>query len=374
MKGEHYWYWLCNLFGVGRNIISRLLLEYETPENIYNEDNDIIIKLITSGSRYRITLSEYIKSKNADNIIYSYERLKDHGITFIHRESYLYPEKLLNILDAPYGLYLKGKLPDSDRPAIAIIGSRNSTHYGREMARCFGRELAAGGVSIISGLARGIDGMGHRGALEADGYTLGVIGGGIDVVYPKENYDLFIKLERTGGILSESNMGITPTAGLFPHRNRIISGMSDGILVIEAREKSGTFITVDQGLEQGKEIFALPGRIIDTNSRGCNNLIKMGAHFVTDVYDILEILKVQYGEELLNINVKGNFFDDDHVKNLLAPTEKMVYSVLSVEPKYIDDIITETLLAPGEVCMYLNKMEVMGIIEEPARNFYSIKL
>ena len=373
MCNDHYWYWLCNINGLGRQIITRLLEEYDTPENIYNEENDVIMNFLRKNNGFKVTKQEYETSKNMDNVIYSYETLISKDISFIHRDSFDYPHKLKAIPDAPYGLYLKGKLPDNEKKSVAIIGSRNSTNYGREMARIFGRELAGNNIAIISGLARGIDGMGHRGALEAGGYTLGVLGGGIDVVYPQENYDLYIEMEKSGGIISESNIGVKPVAGMFPQRNRLISGMADGILVIEAREKSGTFITVDQGLEQGKEIFALPGRIIDANSKGCNNLIKMGAHFVTDVSDILEIMGEWNINDVSNEN-KRDIFDNAHVKNLLAPTEKMVYSVLSVEPKYIDDIIAETLLAPGEVCMYLNKMEVMGIVHEPSRNFYSVRL
>ena len=268
---------------------------------------------------------------------------------------------------------MKGTLPDDKGCFVAVIGARNCTHYGREMARVFGRELSKAGVYVVSGLARGIDGMAHRGALEGGGNTVGVLGCGIDVVYPEENYELFISMLEKGAIISVSNMGIKPAAGLFPQRNRIISGMCDGILVIEATKKSGTFITVDQGLEQGKDIFALPGRLIDECSRGCNNLIKMGAHLVTDVNDILEILGSKSPEsydyeapDLLNTSF--------HDKNLLAPMEKIVYSVLSVEPKYIDDIISQTRLAPGEVCKNINRMVVSGIIEEPIRNYYSIKL
>ena len=281
--------------------------------------------------------------------------------------------EIKNIPDAPYGLYYKGSLPDDNKKSIAIIGSRNSTNYGRQMAKVFARELAGNDIIIISGLARGVDGMAHRGAVEAGGYTLGVLGCGIDIVYPQENYELFLEMEKNGGIISESNIGVKPYSSLFPQRNRIISGMADGILVVEAREKSGTFITVDQGLEQGKEIFAIPGRIIDDNSKGCNNLIKLGAHFVTDVSDILEVLGV--ADYTVDMNKKEiKICKNTRVKNLLAPTEKMVYSVLSVEPKYIDDIIAETMIAPQEVCMYLNKMEMMGIIDEPSRNFYSLIL
>lgn len=379
---NYLWYWLCNIEGIGRLTIRRLLDEYDTPRNIYYEDNDIIMEFLHRNQRVKTTVSQYETSKNMDSIIYSYEKLSAKGVTFIHIESEHYPSRLKNIPDPPLCLYYKGRLPDEDRKSIAIIGSRNSTNYGRQMARIFGRELSKNNIVVISGLARGVDGMAHRGAIEGGGYTMGVLGCGVDVVYPQENYDLFIEMEKKGGIISESNIGIKPYAALFPQRNRIISGLSDGILVVEAREKSGTFITVDQGLEQGKEIFALPGRLIDDSSKGCNNLIKMGAHFVSDISDILEVI-VEHSFTDCIINETGNginndkiskIFDNEHVKNLLAPTEKMVYSVLSVEPKYIDNIINETMLAPGEVCMYLNEMEMMGIVDEPARNYYAVRL
>ncbi len=367
-----YWYWLCNIPRLGRKLIGKLLEEYGTPKVIFYENDNDIYNFVKMNNG-RLHLEDYSSSKNEESIIYSYERLKSLGVSFIHPCHKDYPDRLKNIPDAPYGLYVKGSLPDNESKSVAIIGSRNSTHYGREMGRVFGRELAKCGIVVVSGLARGIDGMAHRGAIEAGSYTLGILGCGIDVVYPQENYELFIEMEKTGGIISESNIGVKPDVRLFPQRNRLISGMADGILVIEAKEKSGTFITVDQGLEQGREIFALPGRILDENSRGCNNLIKMGAHLVTDVSDIIEILC-------------GRSFDDkevlepvemrnvQYVKNLLAPTEKMVYSVLSVEPKYIDDIITEIKLSPDEVCMHLNKLFMAGYIDEPARNYYSVRL
>ena len=373
MKEEHFWYWLCNIPGLGRKTINSLLDDYGSPENIYYEDDNVIIQYVKATGNHFCNLIDYSNSKMEESIIYSYGRLDEKKVTFIHPQSDSYPERLKVIPDAPLGLYYKGKLPNEDECSIAIIGARNSTHYGKEMARFFGRELSKEGVTVISGLARGIDGMAHRGAIEAGCYTLGVLGCGIDIVYPEENYELFIEMEKSGGIISESNIGIKPYAGLFPQRNRIISGLADAILVIEATEKSGTFITVDQGLEQGKEIFALPGRLIDKTSRGCNNLIKMGAHFVTDVDDILEILCGRLAESGTD-NARSKLMEDEQLKNLLAPTEKIVYSVLSVEPKYIDDIIMETRLSPGDVCMHINRLCVEGYIKEPARNYYSVKI
>lgn len=371
MRKEHYWYWLNNIPGLGRVTVARLLENFASPEEIYHaSDSDMIC--FFDMNRTKCSFNNFSMSKNEETVIYSYERLAEHHVTFVHPESSSFPERLKVIPDPPYGLYVKGRMPEREQKAVAIIGARNSTHYGREMARYFGRELSKCGLTVISGLARGIDGMAHQGALEAGNYTLGVLGCGIDVIYPQENYELFAQMEISGGIMSESGLGVTPVAGLFPQRNRLISGMADGILVVEAREKSGTFITVDQGLEQGKEIFALPGRVLDQQSAGCNHLIKLGAHMVTEVSDVLEVLHFEgkHGDSKSIKNLTGQ----TDGKNLLAPLEKIVYSVLSVEPKYIDDIIYETRLAPGEVCMYLNKLVMSGVVEEPARNYYSMKI
>lgn len=365
---DYYWYWLTNIAGIGRITIRRLINEFETPDAIYYAEEQQVFQFFRNEKQKK----EFSASKQKDNIIHSYQKLCDKGITFIHPDMEAYPEKLRNIPDSPFSLYLKGKFPPCDRKSVAIVGTRSCTRYGSEMARFFGRELSKCGISIISGLARGIDGMAHTGALEAEGYTLGVLGCGIDGVYPEENYQLYIEMGKKGGIVSEHNLGIPPAAGLFPQRNRLIAGFSDGILVVEAKEKSGTFITVDQGLEQGKEIFAMPGRIIDENSAGCNNLIKLGAHMITEVEDILEILNID-NKNVLKLS-KLDPPEGVLEKMLLAPLEKMVYSCLRIEPKYLDDIIKEAKIAPQEVCMALNRLVINGVIEETAKNYYAIKI
>lgn len=368
MSEELYWYWLTNIQGIGRKTIHKLLDKFHTPQAVYEAQNSEILSLIPS----KHAKQNFISSKNEALLYKKYVQLEEQNVHFLHQDLEEYPLRFRDIPDAPYSLYIKGNMPAEDAKAVAIIGSRECTRYGKEMARFFGRELASCGIAIISGLARGIDAMAHIGALEANGYTLGIVAGGVDRIYPQENYQLFMQMEREGGILSESNLGIAPTAGLFPQRNRLIAGMSDGILVIEAMEKSGTFITVDQGLEQGKEIFALPGRIMDKNSAGCNNLIKMGAHMVTDVADILEILQINKK----NVPKVKDYTNLEEVmkKKPLAPLEKMVYSCLRIEPKYLDDIIIELQIAPQEVCMALNQMLINGIIVEPVRNYYAIRL
>lgn len=365
---ELYWYWLVNIKGISRKNIHLLLTEFRTPESIFYASFEQLIKVLQNEKK----VENIIKSKDFQSVMRSYDQLKSQNIhfTFIGDENY--PKNLLNIMDSPLGLYYKGRLPDERKKSVAIIGARNCTRYGIEMAEYFGKGLAEEGVNVISGLARGIDGYGHIGALKGNGYTLGVLGGGIDQVYPKENYRLFMEMEEKGGILSESNIGIKPFSSLFPERNRIISGLCDGILVIEAMEKSGTFITVNQGLEQGKDIFAIPGRIMDTKSVGCNNLIKLGAHMVTDVSDVLQfyqmdcinsksINEMDYKEKIVN-------------KMSLAPIEKIVYSCLQIEPKYLDDIIYEVDLAPQEACKALNHLVLLGLIDEPVNNYYGLKI
>lgn len=368
MEEKLYWYWFAETNGIGRLTKHKMLEYFTSPIDIFHANIEDIKPFFES----EIYLQRFLATRDENIILCNYQKLKEKTIHFIYMEEKNYPERLKQIPDMPIGLYLKGQFPKEQEKSIAIIGARDCTRYGKEMARFFGRELSKAGIQIISGLARGIDGMAHEGALEGEGYTMGVLGCGIDIVYPEENFELFMKMENCGGIVSESGLGIKPYAGLFPQRNRLIAGFSDGILVIEAMEKSGTFITVDQGLEQGKEIFALPGRNIDVKSRGCNNLIKMGAHIVTEVSDVLEIL---HSDNLEAVSLSEVTDVEKYVhKNLLAPNEKIVYSCLRVEPQYLDEIIYQAKIAPQEVCMALNHLIIIGGAVETMRNYYALKL
>lgn len=201
-----------------------------------------------------------------------------------------YPESLRSIADAPKQLYVRGSLPDQNRPSVALIGSRQCSIYGREMARWFGERLAGAGVQIISGMARGVDGIAQLAALNAGGQSYGVLGCGTDICYPKENKKLYEMLPASGGLLSEYPPGMPPLSHHFPKRNRIISALSDCVLVIEAKERSGTLITADFALEQGREVYALPGRLSDALSGGCNRLLFQGAGLALSPEDILEFL------------------------------------------------------------------------------------
>lgn len=216
------------------------------------------------------------------------EELLRAQIGFVSILEETYPSRLRTIPDPPFGIYWKGRLPEESVPAAAVIGARLASGYGREQARRFAGRLGARGVCVVSGMARGIDGIAQTAALEAGGSSFAVLGCGVDICYPTENSALYELLLQKGGILSEYAPGTQPQACFFPPRNRIISGLSDLVLVIEARKRSGTLITVDMALEQGREVFALPGRVSDSLSDGCNRLIRQGAGAATCPEDILE--------------------------------------------------------------------------------------
>lgn len=270
---DFYWYWFANIPGIGLKTRKKLLEYFRHPKYVY-EASDSEIKVFLTKKQWE----RFPFSKNREKSEKEVQRLQEEGIFFIHRESPEYAERLKQLYMPPDLLYYKGRFPDFSKPVLAMVGARKATIYGRNMAREFASELTGYGIQIISGMAAGVDTSSHLGALDAGGYTAGVLGGGIDSIYPRENFNLYQKVCKTGGIISEYNVGIPSQKGMFPMRNRIISGMADGVFVVEAGERSGSLITADQGLEQGKDIFALPGRITDRYSQGCNYLISQGGY------------------------------------------------------------------------------------------------
>ncbi|MBP3813720.1 MAG: DNA-processing protein DprA, partial [Butyrivibrio sp.] len=239
--------------------------------------------------------------------------LEKKGIRFISRIDPEFPEKLKNIPKAPFAIYVKGKLPDPNVPSVAIVGARMCSDYGRLMARQFGRDLAIAGVQVISGMARGVDGIAQNAALLAGGTSFGVLGCGVDICYPPENKEIYDALSQKGGLISEYPPGMEPLAKFFPMRNRIISALADAIVVVEARRKSGTTITVDTALEQGREVFAVPGRASDRLSDGCNYLISQGAGVAISAADVLD--RIWY--------MRGRYEDEDLEQTEASDEEQM---------------------------------------------------
>lgn len=262
----------------------RLLEIYKTPEIIYNLKRQEIINI----KGFNETLANMLLDKEKRDKLEKYmEDMQKQEIDIVTIEDKEYPQLLKNIYDYPISLYCKGNKEILNRTSFGIIGCREASPYGMKAARYFAYYLAQKGNNIVSGLARGIDSYAHIGALQANGKTIGVIGSGLDVIYPKENQYLYDKIvKQNGAILSEYPLGVEPMKMHFPARNRIISGISKGIIVVEAKKKSGTLITVDFALEQGRDVYVVPGNIDSINSVGTNDLIKQGAQIATIFKDI----------------------------------------------------------------------------------------
>ncbi len=272
-----------------------------------------------------------------------------------------YPSWLGKTHDPPYLLYYRGDLGSLNELCIAIVGSRRASTYGKTQSRRFGRELANKGITVISGMARGIDTEAHLGALEAGGKTAAVLGSGLDVIYPPENKQLFNEISEHGVVLTELPPHTHPEPGNFPMRNRVIAGLSRGVLVVEAQQRSGALITVDFALEQGRDVFAIPGQINNKNSEGTNNLIKQGACMVTEINDIL----TEYG--LVNDENKtvqqGELFD-------ASSEERLIFDLLSTDSEHFDDLVYKSKLTIGELSTCLLQMELKGIIKALPGNYY----
>lgn len=357
MTEHEYWFWICSIIEIGPAVIDKLLAYFGDLEHIFMADASVLETLDLGrgyGAKARAAL---IHSRNEAEIAKSYAAMKARGASFVSIEEVEYPKVLKHIEGAPKGLFYRGQLPSEVAPAIAIVGGRQSSAYGRTMAECFGRSLGASGVSVISGLARGIDGFAHSGALKGGGYTLGVLGCGVDICYPRENFTLYMEIQRQGCLLSEFPLGTPPLSRNFPMRNRIISGLADGILVIEARKKSGSLITADFGLEQGKDIFVIPGRGDDPLCEGCNNLIKQGAHLVTNPEEILESYHIHVKETKKN-------------NKALAKTEELVYDSISLTPKSFGDLLKDVPLTQGELANTLVSLELLGHIKQVGKGYY----
>lgn len=287
MKDIEYWIWLSRIEGLNPKILNDLLEKYDSPKIIWYKTKEELIEDGIKGKYadkitnniYRQNLDKYLKYMNENNI---------EMVTIKNKD---YPDKLKVIYDPPVVLYVKGNKTILNEKSVAIVGCRICTKYGENIAKKLAYNLSLNNINIISGLARGVDSFAHKGSLAGKGKTIAVVGCGLDRVYPEENIGLFNEIIKNNGVIvSEYIIGTKPLAKNFPRRNRIISGISNGVIVVEAREKSGTLITVDFALEQGKNIYAVPGNIDNQNAYGTNELIKQGAKVVTEVEDILEDL------------------------------------------------------------------------------------
>ena len=282
-------------------------------------------------------------------------------IECIERGSEKYPRRLRQLRGMPKKLYVRGELPRDDRPTIAIVGARACSAYGRRQAFLYAQEMSRAGVQVISGLAAGIDGRAHSGALEGGTPTFAVLGSGVDICYPKQHDSLYRQVWQSGGLISEKKPGTMPLGCYFPARNRIISGLADVVLVIEAREKSGSLITVDFAMEQGKSVYALPGPVDSSLSRGCHQLLEQGAGVAGFTQKILEEWGIQ--RETREDSAKKNSVR-------LARDLNLVYSGLDLQPKNLHEIVEYTHFSVTKTINCLTELELEGLVERIGHNFF----
>lgn len=354
-----YEYWLAAIAGISDR--KKLLLRsyMKSARDVYYIEETEFCHFQFLNEKERNTIRQAQKEWDVEK---EYEKLEKKQIRMILCFETAYPKRLKKIEDNPYAIYVKGNLPEEHLASAAIVGARRCTSYGEKYAYEFAEKLAQHGVQIISGLARGIDGISHRGALMGKGRTFAVLGNGVDICYPGEHIGLYTDiLEQGGGIISELPPGTRPLPYHFPRRNRIISGLADVVMVMEAREKSGSLITADIALEQGKDVYALPGPVDSVLSRGCNRLISQGAGVLLSPELFLDEMGIFSGA----LDEKKN-----DVKKMLETTENLVYSSVCLYPKSVHQIIEETHLPAQEVMRMLASLEIEGYIKEKSKNYY----
>jgi DNA processing protein len=365
--GEEIFYWLALSLtpGVGGIFIKRLLDRFQTPEAVFQAPLKELLQIEGLGEKVAREIQKGPVEKKVEKELYLLEEVGGKIIT-IKDESY--PKRLREIYDPPPLLYVRGDLKEEDELAVAIVGSRKTTPYGRWITEKMGQELARHGITIVSGMARGIDSLAHWGALSGGGRTIAILGSGVDVVYPPENRTLYQRIINQGAVLSEFPMSSPPEGGHFPKRNRIISGLSIGVVVVQASTESGSLITANYALEQGREVFAVPGNVGSDSSRGTHQLIKDGAKLVESSEDILEEVLPQWRKEReVPQEVERPVRD-------LTEEEKVLYEQLGETPLHIDVLIRESQFDPGKVSSLLLNLELKGLISQWPGKCFSKKL
>lgn len=356
MKKNSLKYWVAwnKIPDIGPKRFYKLLEYFGSVENAWQAKSGEISKILNLSSKISSRLFEeknnIIPERELDSI-YKYK------VNVLTIEDALYPKNLKTIHYPPPVLYFKGTIVKADKNSISIVGSRKATYYGKMVAEKLSKDLTLAGLTIISGMARGIDTAAHKGALSVNGRTIAVLGCGIDHIYPPENRRLAQEMQESGAIISEFPLSTLPERQNFPRRNRIISGLSLGTVVVEAAEKSGALITADFALDQGREVFAIPGNINSPLSDGSHNLIKQGAKLVNNYQDILEEIHIVLSQKADEKEmVKEN--------TSLTEEEKIIYRLITKEPIQIDEIIDTSNLSAGKVSEILLNLELRDLIKE----------
>jgi DNA processing protein len=350
---------------VGPVRVRQLLDAFGSPEKILQAPRSELKKVDGIGEEVAKSITKWRENVRLDDELARIERENVRVVTQLDDE---FPQNLREIHDPPLVLYVRGALKKNEKLAVAVVGTRRPTHYGQESARKLAYQLAHCGVAVISGGARGIDTAAHRGALQAKGRTIAVVGTGLDVIYPAENKKLFDEIAESGAVVTEFPFGTKPTKTNFPMRNRILSGWSLGVIVVEAGLHSGASITATQAAEQGRQVFAVPGRIDSPMSKGTHRLIKEGAKLTEDVEDVLSEF------EFLTFRRAESEKSDESATISLTETEQKIVNALAEQELSPDEIIAATGLTSAEVSSTLLALEMKRVVKQlPGRRFARVR-
>ena len=369
---ERYWLWLCSCPGLYRQQIAGLIAYFHDPKQLYEAPARELMRWKKLADEETTKwVNALIDYKDTTTLVEAEEKLLGRKMHFVSRQSGLFPQKLHNLTDCPFGLFYRGELPDPGKCAAAVIGARRCSSYGQQMAVILGKALAGEGYQVISGMASGIDGLAQSACLSSHGRSYAVLGSGADVCYPRENEGLYDRLLESGGIISEFPPMTPPLRHHFPMRNRLISGLSDVVIVVEARAQSGSLITADLALDQGKEVYAVPGRYNDLLSYGCNRLIEQGAGIVLSTESLLKNLAVTL--ELERVPLRK----EDQTRQIMEDmdvNERRVYEVLNLEARSVDEIAVKAGLTLLESMRLLLDLQLKGLAIEVSKNSYVRKI
>jgi DNA processing protein len=345
-----YWVGFSQMPGIGRVRISQLKEQFGSLQNAWKAPEG---RLKQAGLDSR-SVDALLWLRPKISLDAEMEKLEKRNVTVVVCEDSSYPSRLKEIYDYPPVLYVRGDLPSQDEPCLAVVGTRRPTIYGRQVTEEMVADLARSKITIVSGLARGIDSLAHRAALDAGGETVAVFASGLDIVYPAENARLAQAIMEHGAVISEYPLGVRPKAENFPLRNRIMSGLSLGVLVVEAGERSGALITAHQAVEQNRDVFAIPGSILSPASKGANRLIQEGAKLVCNSNDILEEL---------NLTVVAQQLEIEEFRPA-GEAESAIAKQLTPEPCHIDEICRRSGLPMSQVSSTLAMLELEGVAKQ----------
>lgn len=360
MDSVQFQYWFMKNEDISYGKKPKLIDYFYDSYNLYNASKS---QLMATGILDEKTVDRFLEGKKKFDLEKEYYDFCNSPFSFITIESDSYPEKLRNIYDYPYGLFYIGTLPDFSR-AVSIVGARRCSAYGKKIALELGEKLGEVGFTVISGMARGIDAYGHRGCLNGGGNTVAVLGSGCDVIYPRDNRLLYEDIvSSSGAVISEYQMGSSPVALNFPRRNRIVSALSDIVIVVEARDKSGSLITADFALEHGKDIYVIPGRIGDSLSTGTNKLLSQGAGIIYDIDGFINQLQDAYGQ-------KNSVNKRTKEKINLTSEQKKVLSMFDEYPKSLATVLEESHMDYLKLLSNVLSLERIGVLTEVFKNNY----